>query len=332
MPASLLMANLQATIKTRAPTTSGMMSVTARRPASNPRVPDSQAAASSTPPAANVIRAAPRMCTIVRAAAPPNGDGRDTLPGMCLLVFAWRVRPDRPLVLAGNRDEFHDRPAAPAERWPEPHGMVAGRDLRAGGTWLGVHQSGRIAVVTNYREPAAGTSGPRSRGELVVDFLTSAGSTESWIGRLDGRRHEYGGFNLVIGDGDRLHYLTNRGDDVRDLEPGVYGLSNHRLDTPWPKVTTARDRLRRCLEKPGLAVEPLFGLLADRDPAPDCELPNTGLPADWEKLLSSAFVVSPRYGTRASTVVVVADDGSVMLEERRFRPDGGLDGVNRFEL
>jgi len=255
-----------------------------------------------------------------------------TLSVVCLLVFAWRVHPQLPLIVAGNRDEFHDRPTAAAGWWSDRDGVLAGRDLRAGGSWLGVNRDGRIAVVTNYREPERGTWGPRSRGELVVDHLTSCVPAGQWMDALGHRKADYAGFNLIVGDGDRLHYLTNRGNDRRDLEPGLYGLSNHRLDTPWPKVRAAKEGLRRRIEDDDVTSDSLFALLADRRPAADAELPATGVPRDWERLLSSVFIVNPRYGTRAGTVVLVRGDGAVVFEERRFAADGTHDDSSRFEL
>ncbi|HSL18405.1 MAG TPA: NRDE family protein [Methylomirabilota bacterium] len=251
---------------------------------------------------------------------------------MCLLVVAWQADPELPLVLAGNRDEFHHRPAAPAGWWEAPGGVVGGRDLEAGGSWLALHRSGRIAVVTNFREPLADSPGRRSRGELVVGAVTSEGPLEAWLNRLAGRGDDYGGFNLVVGDGRELHVVSNRGGDRRCLPPGVYGLSNHLLDTPWPKVAAAKARLRRWLADPRRDREGLFGILADRQPAPDDELPDTGVPEAWERLLSSAFIVSPRYGTRASTVVLVRADGGTELVERRFAPDGSCTGESAFEV
>ena len=251
---------------------------------------------------------------------------------MCLLVLAWQVDPELPLVLVGNRDEFHDRPAAPAGWWEVPDGVLGGRDLEAGGSWLALHRRGRIAVVTNFREPLADASGRRSRGELVVEAVTGDGPLEAWLDRLAGRGDDYGGFNLVVGDRTALHAVSNRGDDRRRLPPGVYGLSNHLLDTPWPKVAAAKARLRRWLADPQRDREGLFDILADRRPAPDDELPDTGVPQEWERLLSSAFIVSPRYGTRAGTVVLVRSDGLTELVERRFAPDGSCTGESAFEL
>lgn len=251
---------------------------------------------------------------------------------MCLLAFAWRVHPSFPLVLVGNRDEFHDRPAEAAHWWSSPDGILAGRDLQAGGAWLGLSRRGRFAVVTNYREPGVATSGRRSRGDLVVDFLSRGGSVEDWMDELTGRSDEYGGFNLIVGDREQIHYLTNRGEGRRFLAPGVHGLSNHQLDTPWPKVTAARGRLERLIEADRVEPEALFGLLADRTPAEEGDLPDTGVPIEWERLLSSAFIVDPRYGTRVSTVVLAGINRRFDFAERRFDPDGRGEGVSEFSF
>ena len=250
---------------------------------------------------------------------------------MCLLIFAWRQHPRYPLVLAGNRDEFHERPAGPAGWWSSPPGLLAGRDLQAGGTWLGVTRGGRFGVVTNFREPDRDTSGSRSRGELVVDFLSTPLSPAEWAAELATRQDEYGGYNLIVGDTEGIRYLTNRGEDVHDLPPGVYGLSNHRLDTPWPKVVTAKEGLVNAIGEMRLAREPLFRILADRETAADGELPDTGLPLDWERKLSSAFIVSPRYGTRVSTVMLIDESGEMEFEERRFNAAGEQTGESVYE-
>jgi len=251
---------------------------------------------------------------------------------MCLLAFAWCVHPGFPLVLVGNRDEFHDRPAEPAHWWSAPEGILAGRDLQAGGSWLGLSRRGRFAVVTNYREPGVVTSGRRSRGELVVDFLSSAATSEEWMAELAEHQDGYGGFNLVIGDGEQLYYLTNRGDGRQILKPGIYGLSNHRLDTPWPKVVAARSGLRRMIDEDRVDSGGLFDLLSDRTPAPDDELPHTSVSLEWERALSAAFIDGPEYGTRASTVVRIDATGSAEFEERRFSPNAVFAGESRFSL
>lgn len=237
---------------------------------------------------------------------------------MCLIVVGWRVDPDYPLILAANRDEFHARPSAPAARWADAPEIFGGRDLEAGGTWLGVTDRGRFAAVTNVREPGM-AKGERSRGELTDRFLRSASTPADFAAGIDGPC--YAGFNLLLGDEETLLYCSNRNGEPRRLEPGVYGLSNHRLDTPWPKLLKARQGLIDAL--PRLPDEnPLFELLADTDIETDERLPDTGVPLAWERLLSAVFVRSENYGTRASTVLLKKADGSLRLHERSFGPDG----------
>ena len=246
---------------------------------------------------------------------------------MCLILVAWQVHPGHPLVVAANRDEFHARPSAPAAPWAEDPRVLGGRDLEAGGTWLGVREDGRFAAVTNVREPGA-AKGPRSRGELPRDFLLGDQPPGAFAAGVDGGR--YSGFNLLLADAGELCYLSNRDGAPRRLEPGVYGLSNHRLDTPWPKLVVARERFQKALA--GLpALEPCFEVLADADTVPDPDLPATGLPLAWERMLSAVFVQSATYGTRASTVLARRRGGGIRLEERRFGPHGAPMGSSGFD-
>ena len=251
---------------------------------------------------------------------------------MCLILLGWQTPPGHRLVLAANRDEFHDRPAEAAHWWAEPGLILGGKDLQAGGAWLGLDRRGRYAVVTNYREPGVPTSGKRSRGELVASCLASSVPLSDWLEELDAGQDDYGGYNLIVGDEHQMHYLTNRGDDRRFLGPGIYGLSNHRLDTPWPKVVAVRTGLHWLIDDDRVDPDALFELLADREPAPDDELPHTGVPLEWERALSAAFIVGEDYGTRASTVVLVTADGGVVFEERRFGPGGIPAGDSRFSF
>lgn len=244
---------------------------------------------------------------------------------MCLVVIAWRVHPEAPLVVAGNRDEFHARPAAAADWWVDRPGVLGGRDLEAGGSWLAAHRDGRWAVVTNYREPTA-ARGAESRGKLVVDAVTTDLGPRDWIGELRGRSGMYGGYNLVVGDRDGLHFASNRGADRLDLPPGVYVLSNGELDAPWPKIIAAKRRLRRLLEAADFDADRLIDLLADRRIAPDDQLPRTGVPLELERRLSAAFIVGADYGTRASTVLIHDADGRTTFTERRFGPNGAVLG------
>jgi uncharacterized protein with NRDE domain len=249
---------------------------------------------------------------------------------MCLLLLAWRQSPRRTLVLAGNRDEFHDRPAAPADWWDGS--IIGGRDLRAGGTWLAAHRDGRFAVVTNYREPLEEGRGPRSRGELVSRYLQGRLGPEAYAREVAGHGPEYGGFNLLLGSPETLVYLSNRGRGPEILEAGVYGLSNHLLDSPWPKLERSRKRFEQLLAGDP-TTDALLDVLADRRPADDHELPDTGIGLDLERLLSSPFIVSPHYGTRCSTVLTL-EQRDLAFTERRFDSTGRVNGesVVRFSI
>jgi uncharacterized protein with NRDE domain len=252
---------------------------------------------------------------------------------MCLLVLAWKTHPRYRLVLAGNRDEFHDRPAAPLNWWQDDPRILAGRDLKAQGTWLGVARSGRFGIVTNYRDLQAPVDNAPSRGNLVPRFLTGATSPKEFLDDLRGAALRYSGFNLLVGGTRALYYFSNRGPKAPTaLSPGVYGLSNHLLDTPWPKLSRTRERFAALLAEPEIQSESIFGMLADREPAPTDNLPSTGLPADWERVVSSPFIVNERYGTRCSSLLLVERNGRTVLHERRFDASGVQSGTSRFEF
>ncbi|MCG2577683.1 NRDE family protein [Dechloromonas sp. XY25] len=237
---------------------------------------------------------------------------------MCLIVVGWRVHPDYPLVVAANRDEFYARPSTAIGRWADAPHVIGGLDLEAGGTWLGITDSGRFAAVTNVRESGA-AKGALSRGALTRNFLTSRLSAGEYAAQLD--YAQYSGFNLLLADGAALTYCTNRDGTPRSLAPGVYGLSNHLLDSPWPKLLAARLRFSAAL--PRLPdTRAFFDLLADREIVPDAELPSTGVSLEWERLLSAIFVKSESYGTRASTVAWLRRDGEVTMHEKSFGPGG----------
>lgn len=246
---------------------------------------------------------------------------------MCLITFALDAHPAYHLVVAANRDEFYARPTAPAAWWADAPDVLAGRDLREGGTWMGVTRAGRFAAVTNYRDPGlAQKPAAPSRGALVADFLRGSGDAESYVHALAERAAEYNGFNLLVGDDAGLFYLSNRAEGVRRLEPGVYGLSNALLDTPWPKVIRARRAMAVALSSAeGDAWDaPLWEALADRVIAADDALPDTGVGADRERLLSPPFIAMDGYGTRASSVLTIARDGEVRFVERSVA--GGQEG------
>jgi uncharacterized protein with NRDE domain len=252
---------------------------------------------------------------------------------MCLLVVAWKSHPRYRLVVAGNRDEFHDRPTAALGWWSDAPDIVAGRDLRAGGTWLGLARSGRFGLVTNFRDANGATASAPSRGQLVPGYLRSARSATGFLDGLCAGMHAYAGFNLLLGDASDLHYCCNVGDDgPRALAPGIHGLSNHRLDEPWPKLVRARTHFASALEQPDPQPADLFDLLADRTPATYESPPDRGLPPDLERALSAPFVLHERYGTRCSTVVLVEHGGCTVVLERRFDPAGALAGATRIEF
>lgn len=276
---------------------------------------------------------------------------------MCLLVLAWKAHPRYRLVVAANRDEYHDRPAAPLGHWPAPADILAGRDLRAGGTWLGVDRHRRFAVVTNFRDPPPDAvplaipggrpSGPDilsgrsphaarpSRGRLIPGYLDASGGPGDYLAALEGEAGDYGGFNLLLADAESLWYATNRATPfARALSPGIHGLSNERLDTPWPKLRRVRRGFEEWLEGGGSAESgALFALLGDRAPATEAEgLPSTGLEPEWERTLSSPFVLHETYGTRCSTIVAIEPTGGCYLAERRFDRGGARSGETEYRL
>ena len=251
---------------------------------------------------------------------------------MCLLVLAWKHHPRYRLILAGNRDEFHDRAAAPLNWWQDDPRILGGRDLKAMGPWLGVARSGRFGVVTNYRDLQAPVEGAPSRGQLTPRYLTGATSPKEFLDDLRGAAPRYSGFNLLVGGTRALYYFSNRGPAPTALAPGVYGLSNHLLDTPWPKLARTRERFNALLVQPEIAPEDLFTMLGDREQAPTAHLPSTGLPEDWERVVSAPFIVNERYGTRCSSVLLVERTGRTILQERRFDAAGIQSGNSRFEF
>ena len=233
---------------------------------------------------------------------------------MCLVLVVWRMHPKYPCLVAANRDEFHARPTARAEWWPDHPQILAGRDLEAGGTWLGVTRTGRFAALTNYRDPEQRRAAAPSRGGLVTSMLQSGASVAEGLGYLRAVGANYNGFNLIFSDGERLGIYESVRGTGRELGPGIYGLSNHLLDTPWPKVQNAKTRLEAALL--GLTdTAPLLDLLRDDRPASDAQLPRTGVSLEWERLLSSAFVRAADYGTRCSTIIRIEREGRAYFDE-----------------
>ena len=253
---------------------------------------------------------------------------------MCLILLAYRVRPEFPLIVAANRDEFHDRPAQSAHFWPDAPNLLAGRDTTAGGTWLGIDRQGRFAAVTNFAVtgldnaadpvrdgPAAAAPGDpqaaRSRGALTSDFLRGNATAAEYARSLRGR--DYQGFNLLLWDGEDLVCTSNRG-ATRRLEPGYHGLTNAELGVTWPKVVDGIGRLRRAVDA-GPTLDALIESLRDTTVPPDERLPHRGRPPDWERRIAPCFILGEDYGTRASTAVIRGVD-EVLLSEQGYAPGG----------
>lgn len=254
---------------------------------------------------------------------------------MCLVLLAWRAHPEFPLVFAGNRDEAYERPSAPAGFWADDPDLFGGRDLEKGGTWLGLARAGRLAAVTNYRDGRAPKTAPRSRGELAATFLRGANEPRPYLERVKARATDYGAFTLIVSDLEQMYWFSNRGQGLGEISPGVHGLSNHLLDTPWPKVARGKQRMSDLLtaKEPEL-IRGLFDALSDRAAAPDSELPDTGVGLQRERELSPAFIAGERYGTRASTVLLVSRGNEAVFVERRFGARGVPQGeeLRRFSL
>jgi uncharacterized protein with NRDE domain len=245
---------------------------------------------------------------------------------MCLIAFAWNVDPARPLVMIANRDEFQDRPAAPLGFWDDAPELAAGRDLREHGTWLGLSRRGRLAAVTNVRDPADFRPYPRSRGALTTDFLLGHRTAADHAARLVDDAQHYGGFNLLLWDGTDLVYASNRPTpNWYRVGAGVHGLSNARLDTPWPKTVWARHRIADWMRRPTPA-DGLLQAMTDRSIPEDAALPDTGVGLESERLLSPPFIWRPGYGTRCTTWVQVSADGEAQMRERRYDDRGEPSG------
>jgi uncharacterized protein with NRDE domain len=256
---------------------------------------------------------------------------------MCLLVLAWRAHPRYRMVVAANRDEFHARPAAPLAPWPNSSGIVGGRDLQAGGAWFAVDSAHRLGIVTNFREFGRHRRSAPSRGGLIPAYLSGTRSPGAHLQVLEADAPGYSGFNLLLADRDSLWYASNRADQfARELPPGIYGLSNEFLDTPWPKLVRVRARFETLLQSssadPTSLAADLFSMLADRETAPPDSVPPGDLTPEWARKLSAPFVLDANYGTRCSTVLTVSDQGTMRIIERRFDSEGTQTGQSEHLL
>ena len=256
---------------------------------------------------------------------------------MCLIVFAYQTHPDFPLIVVANRDEFYARATRPAHFWAEHPQVYAGRDMAAShpdqqGTWMGINTAGRFAAVTNFREMDFNeTASKRSRGELTARFLSANTAVDDYIDTVQQRADHYKGFNLLLWEQEKLFYLSNYNNSMQALKPGIYGLSNGMLDSPWPKVLQAKAQLTAQLQEPFNA-ETLLPLLTNREQAADHLLPDTGIDIESERLLSSCFIHSDAYGTRASSVVLIDKTHRVTFLEQNWNAAGQAEEQQYLEM
>lgn len=255
---------------------------------------------------------------------------------MCLLILAHQVTPGNPLVVTANRDEFHARPTAVSDFWEEQPDLLAGKDLEQGGTWMGITRNGRFAAITNYRDPARTAPSPRSRGELPLNYLTGAENPENYLRHLAAQAQHYAGFNLLLGDSSSLWYFSNSTPAAQRsptcLQPGIYGLSNALLDTPWPKVGLGKDKLQQVLDGGALSHDSLFAVINDRRLADPGALRLHGMASDMDQLLSAQFIVTGQYGTRSNTTLWTQSDGLVSWRELSFNASGAQQAVRELEF
>ncbi len=245
---------------------------------------------------------------------------------MCLILFAFQHHPQYPLIIAANRDEFYQRPATPAHFWEDAPRVFAGRDLQAGGTWMGITHDGRFAAVTNYRSPQHPPANAISRGTLCQEFLSSEIDPKTFLQKIDRQKERYAGFNLLVGNKDALFYYSNRKPGIQQLAPGIYGLSNGLLDDPWPKVKKGKTALTVQLQQDFMPQD-ILEILLDDTTAIDEDLPATGIDYEMEKLLSSRFIFSEGYGTRCSTVLIIDQQNHWQWHSQHFAEQGSAGPV-----
>jgi len=251
-----------------------------------------------------------------------------------MIILSYRMNEKYPFILAANRDEFYERPSAPVSLWNDAPDIIAGKDLKSGGAWLGITKKGRFAAVTNYRDPESFRENAPSRGWLVRDFLFGREDPKAYIEKIAVNKDRYNGFNLILGDPSRLFYFSNRG-TMRELSSGLYALSNCLLDTPWPKTERGKKALALLLSRTDNPLpEDMFLILSDRLKPDDTELPDTGVGLEWERILSPIFITSSVYGTRSSSVIMIDKRDRVMFIDRVFsgHPDPWMEVKFEFRI
>jgi uncharacterized protein with NRDE domain len=251
---------------------------------------------------------------------------------MCLIFFAINHHPDYKLIIAANRDEFYKRKTAAANFWNDNPTILGGRDLEATGTWMAMSKKGKIGLVTNYRDPANINPKAPSRGKLVSDYLTNGASPKDYLEELAPKASLYNGYNLLVGYPDELWYHSNYGNNIQKLSSGIFGLSNHLLETPWPKVTRGKEKFNEAITSDVIVPEDLFQILYDEQRASDQQLPDTGIGLERERALSSMFIKTNGYGTRCSTVITISQNNEVTFAERVYDLDTFAHQTNRFDF
>ncbi|WP_138431476.1 NRDE family protein [Fodinibius saliphilus] len=252
---------------------------------------------------------------------------------MCLIVFSYKQHPKYDLVFAANRDEEYTRATRAACFWDEHPQILAGKDLKAGGTWMGINTKGEFSALTNFRDPTIQKQDPPSRGQLVLNFLKNDQAPIEYLRKIDSKANQFMGFNLLTGTPDCLGYYSNQQNEIQLLDAGIYGLSNHLLETSWPKVDRAKEGVTHLIKNGSISEDSLFNILANDQEAPSAQLPDTGIPLEVEKKVSPIFIKSDNYGTRCSTVLLVDKNGNVTFHERRFVPGTQeIEDENRYKF
>ena len=242
---------------------------------------------------------------------------------MCLLTFAWKTHPEYKLIFASNRDEFYKRNTAPAQYWDNAPNVLAGKDLEAGGTWMGIHRNGRFTALTNYRDIENIKSQAPSRGMLTLDYLQGTNAPQTYLEGIFSNIDAYNGFNLLTGTPEELYYLSNYEHKIRKLEPGIYGLSNALLDSDWFKVNRLKTKFTDIIEQADFSTQTLLDTLQDTTKPQDNQVQQTGLPMDRERMLSSVFIESPNYGTCSSAIILMDYNNQVSFVERVYNTSNG---------
>ena len=252
---------------------------------------------------------------------------------MCISLIAHKTHPEYRLILAFNRDENHSRPTEPLGYWKDNPSILAGRDLKAEGTWLGVSRSGKFANVTNYRDLRIPyKKNAPSRGQLISQFLTGTDNPENFLEEIQLNADQYNRFSLIIGDSAKLYYFSNIENKIRELSSGICGLSNHLLDTPWPKVECGKKRLAKLIANKSFHIDEIFNILSDKTIAEDSNLPDTGFGRDFERVASPLFVVNQKFGTRSSSVILIDYQGRVSFSEKTFDKEGNIINAKNYNI